>query len=308
MARHLRMHGWSVAGIGHGKLDNNEAKRWGIDRWYQADVTIESLTALIREEGKPSLVFHAAGGASVQISWERPFEDFERTVTTMAAVVEVLRNHANDAVLIYPSSAAVYGNGWSAPIPESACPSPMSPYGVHKHLVDHICLAANRHYGVRFGIIRFFSLYGPELRKQLLWDITRQAVNKPEMIMLAGDGNETRDFLYVQDAARLVAAVAEAVRDEVLIVNGGSGLAVTVRETAEALLQACDLNIPVTFSGAPRAGDPQHLVADTSFASRLGFAPQWQLGDGLQSYAQWALQNIYSECKPAGLSIYGMRG
>lgn len=308
VARHLHLAGWSVVGIGHGNLDADGVRRWGFDFWSRADVNVESLTAVIQAEGRPNLVVHAAGGSSVGASREKPLEDFHCTVTTTAAVIEVLRRHAREAVLVYPSSAAVYGNSWRAPIPEWASLCPVSPYGAHKQLAEQLCVAASRNYELPCRIIRFFSLYGPELKKQLLWDIVCQTLDKPKAIILGGNGNESRDFLHVEDAARLVAAVAETVRDEVLIVNGGSGRAVTVRETAEALLQACGLNIPITFSGAPRAGDPQHLVADTPFASRLGFAPQWELADGLRSYAEWALQVLYSERKPVPRSLCGMGG
>src|SRR6202011_562447 len=104
------------------------------------------------------------------------------------------------------SSAAVYGAHGPGPIPETCPLLPVSPYGSHERYAEELCLLAARRYGLGCAIIRFFSLYGAGRRKQILWDIGRKLIDNPPGIQLFGSGEETRDFVYVEDAVELVLA------------------------------------------------------------------------------------------------------
>ena len=115
VARALSNSGWRVTGIGHGHFAHQEQAEWGIASWYSSDISVNAMTEVMRHEGEPQLNFHSAGSASVGRSWDAPLQDFERTVVTLAAVIESLRRHAPMALLIYPSSAAVYGNSHAMP-------------------------------------------------------------------------------------------------------------------------------------------------------------------------------------------------
>src|SRR4051812_40953793 len=95
--------GWRVAGIGHGRRGLPLAKA------VEDEVTLDSVQALIRSFGKPQLVVHCAGTGSVGKAQAEPFAEFHRSVGVTAQVIEAVRREAPDAVLVYPSSAAVYG-------------------------------------------------------------------------------------------------------------------------------------------------------------------------------------------------------
>jgi len=133
----------------------------------------------------------------------------------------------------------------------------------------------------------FFSLYGPELRKQILWDIGRRLIDNPPVIQLFGSGEETRDFVYVEDAVELVSACGAAASCEPLVVNGGTGSATRVRDVANAVVRALGRSTKVQFSGVTRKGDPEHYCADTSRADALGFRCHWSLERGLAAWADW---------------------
>lgn len=288
VARRLSRNGWRVVGFGHGDLSGGEAAAWGMAAWYKGDVAGGSLGRVLAEVGTPALVVHAAGSSTVGAAWQAPLREFERTVGSTAAIIETLRRLAPDAVLVLASSAAVYGDSWSAAIPETAPYAPISPYGTHKQLAEELCLASTRQFGLRCAIIRFFSLYGRELRKQLLWDITRKLAVNPNHLTLSGSGDEIRDILHVEDAARLMALVADAAkRTSPIIVNGGTGRPTTVREVAEALVAALGLRTVVEFNKVSRAGDPTNLLADTARLSEMGFQPVWHFKDGLADFAEW---------------------
>ncbi len=176
---------------------------------------------------------------------------------------------------------------------------PISPYGVHKLASEELLKGAQRVNGVQCAIIRYFSLYGPELRKQLLWDISRRILDGECPLSLGGAGTETRDFLNAADAARLAYFVLDHVGEQPLIINGASGTGTKIREVAEILVAALGFELETVFTGEKRIGDPDHLVADTHRLAELGFQPEHSLESGLKEYAAWA-RNTLEQGQPAG--------
>jgi UDP-glucose 4-epimerase len=287
VARHLQSEGWQVVGIGHGEWKAEDAEAWGLASWRRAEVEVSALRDLAAACGPPELIFHAAGSGSVGFSLDQPLADFERTVVTTAAVLEAMRTIAPAARLVYPSSAAVYGVTANSPIAETSPVAPVSPYGAHKAMAEHLCLTRGRQFGLRCAIVRYFSVYGPGLRKQILWDLVQKIAAGPADVELHGTGDETRDFLHVEDAARIVSLVSGAVADEPVVINGGSGHALSVRELAELVASELGERPTIRFSGQRRPGDPPFYRADTGRLTRLGFVPGWTLQAGVRDYLAW---------------------
>jgi len=271
--------GWRVVGC-----DLMPGDAAACAHWIAGEVHRDALARAMAEIGAPEVVFHAAGGSSVGASLADPKTDFERTVGSLRETLAFVGEHAPRARLIYPSSAAVYGAASAGPLGEDAPLHPISPYGRHK-LQAEAEIAAS---GLDAVILRFFSLYGPGLRKQLLWDLARRLAAKPERLELSGTGEEKRDFLHLDDAVRLVGLAAGLeVPAAPLILNGGAGEAVGVRRAAETLARALGSRAAIGFSGETRAGDPAALVADVSRSRALGFAPLTRFEDGVRAYARW---------------------
>lgn len=288
VARAFAKAGWSVLGVGHGRWSQTEARLWGVQYWHESDITHEALRMLIAKGGSPDAIFHAAGGSSVGQSVEHPLRDFDRTVRTTAVFLDAVHELASDTLMILPSSAAVYGCAGSGPINELAPLAPMSPYGLHKHLAEQLVRGANQLFGLRYAIIRYFSVYGPGLRKQLLWDLAQRLSSCEREIVLSGTGEETRDFLHVEDAARFAVTVVEKMEgSDSLIVNGGSGESVSVRYIAETLRRFLSPTTSIRFNGAQRAGDPLHYQADTQLMDSFRFRPRWRLEEGMAGYVDW---------------------
>jgi UDP-glucose 4-epimerase len=277
-ARSLSEAGWTVAALGRGPRP-----AWSRSSWITDDVSASSLAEATREAGPPEVVFHAAGGASVGASLADPARDRARTVGSLEALLAFLRAEAPNARLVYPSSGAVYGAAAPGPIPETAPLRPVSPYGAHK--VEAEALIAEMRQ--RAVIIRYFSIYGPALHKQLLWELMNRLAGNPAEVVLAGHGDEVRDFLHVDDAVALARRAAEPeLSTSPLILNGGFGAPVTVRDLAEGLVRAMGSRATIRFSGEVRPGDPGSLVADMARAGSLGFSPEIALGPGLRRLAE----------------------
>ena len=281
VARLLGRMGCSVVGLGHGDWTDDSPQAWGLERWRSGDVDGETLA---EHGGVPDLVVHCAGSGSVPYSLERPREDFRRTVEATLAVLDFARLHAPAARVVLPSSAAVYGRAKMMPIAVDASLKPLSPYGVHKKMAEDLARSYATHFGVRVAIVRLFSVYGPGLRKQLLWDACRKIV--AGTTSFGGDGHETRDWLHVEDAAALLAAAAEAASSMCPTVNGGTGEAISVRTVVDRLADRLG-GLRPEFSGIVRPGDPRDFQADVSGALALGWRPTHSLDEGLDAYADW---------------------
>ncbi len=284
--------GWTVAGLGRRGWDAEALRRWGIETWQESPVDTAALETLAGTAALPDCVFHAAGASSVGQSIDRPIEDFSNTVATTAAVLDFIQRNTPDAALVLPSSAAVYGAAPPGPISEDAPINPVSPYGRHKRMAEELCAEAVESFGLSAIVIRYFSLYGPGLRKQLLWDIVRKSLES-ETLDLFGTGDETRDLLHVADAAALALhCVEEQAGSGLSLVNGGSGTAICVREIAERLIACLNRPIEIRFNNETRAGDPMHYQADTRRSVAAGFVPRYDLDAGFAEYAAWATGQV----------------
>lgn len=287
LARELAGPGHAVHGIGHGALEEAECKRLGLQSWINGEIEAANLDALAAAHGLPSAVFHLAGGSSVGLAIAHPLEDFSRTVASTARLLEWLRVHSPQSRLIAASSAAVYGSGHSGPISETAALTPMSPYGQHKLMMEQLCRSYAMSYGIASTVVRLFSVYGPGLRKQLLWDVCSRLQDNRRELVLGGTGEEIRDWCDVRDVVRLLAMLAELPqRESFRVINGGSGRAMPVSEVAN-LLAGHWGKVNVRFSGTVRPGDPFSLLADDAALRATGFAWRVPPAQGIADYVAW---------------------
>lgn len=282
VARRLTRDGWRVIGLGHGSWTREEWQKWGVAEWHSADITLETLITYASE---PDVIVHCAGSGSVGFSMTHPYQDFQRTVATTLAVLEFARLYAPQARVAYPSSAGVYGVVQKLPIAETDPLSPASPYGVHKCLAEGLCESYARHFDISVAVVRLFSVYGPGLRKQLLWDASQKIMNGQNGFF--GSGEEVRDWLHVEDAASLLITAADHASTGCPMVNGGSGVGVTVREVLTELFDCFERADTPNFSGAARSGDPVGYVADISRPKHWGWQPSIGWKDGLRDYVAW---------------------
>lgn len=288
LVRELAGAGRAVHGVGHGALDPAEARALGLQIWINGEVDAANLNALAAQHGPPSQVFHLAGGSSVGLSIARPFEDFSRTVTSTARLLEWLRSFAPESRLVVASSAAVYGADHAGPIGEDAALAPMSPYGHHKLMMEQLCRSYARSFGVRCTVVRLFSVYGPNLRKQLLWDICSRLSSAEQPLNLGGTGAEIRDWTDVRDVVRLLARVAEEMgQDGFRVINGGSGRGTSVADIVNGLIRNWGRNTVVRYSGVARPGDPVSLLADDRRLRDMNFDWRLPLERGLADYVEW---------------------
>lgn len=295
LSRHLANRGHSVVGLGHGHLTNHDLAARGLEGWLNTSVSAPSLELLRSQYGLPEVVFHLAGGSAVAPSLRAPHEDFERTVRSTAVLLEWLRLESPDTAVVYVSSGAVYGANHTGPIAESNTPAPYSPYGFHKYCAELLVQQYACNYNLSATIVRLFSVYGPGLRKQLLWDVAQRLQAGPARLELGGSGDELRDWLYIDDAVELLMRAATWAATTVPVVNGGTGIGTTVAATVSELIDALGLKTEQVFSGQVRAGDPRILVADVQRSAAMGFRAQISFAYGIGRTADWLKQRLNAQ-------------
>lgn len=293
LCRHFSRLGWKVAGLDIAPLDTLAQKDIGVSVWMTGTANMETAQRLYETAGPFDVIFHAAGPGAVGPSFTAPLADFEATAAACAQILELIRTRSPATVFAFPSSAAVYGAVGREKISEDSPKNPVSPYGFHKLMAELLCQSYSANFGLKTVAIRFFSIYGPGLRKQLLWDLAAKTRVNPALTRLSGTGEETRDLIYIEDAVRLVQlAVERAGEGSFTPLNGASGQPITVKHIAQTLLDAMGYKGALEFDGAGRKGDPAHYQADISRARAIGFSPAWSHADGMAAFAGWAAREL----------------
>jgi UDP-glucose 4-epimerase len=283
VARALVAEGWSVVGLASGPPEN--APLHLLEAYHRLILPSAALAQLLRAS-PPQACVHCAGRASVDMSMRRPSEDLEGSVSVTAGLLEALRCEAPLCRTVYVSSAAVYGEPSRLPIREDDPARPISPYGFHRFLCEQLCLEYASVFGLRVACARVFSAYGPGLRRQIVWDICRQALSQ-EPIELRGNGDESRDFIHGHDVGRALARLVEHAQAQGEVYNVATGVETTIRELAGLVLSRLDPPPRVEFSGSAHPGNPANWRADVSRLARVGFVPEIDLERGVASYLDW---------------------
>jgi len=243
-------------------------------------------TELIRSRRYDALV-HCAGPASVPASVADPSADFRGSAGVLDDLLSALRPLDEAPRVVFLSSAAVYGQPARLPIREADPLAPISPYGFHRRACELLLQAHARVWGLESVVLRVFSAYGEGLRRQIMWDICRQAI-AAGTIELEGTGTESRDFVHATDVARAVEVALRSASFTGEAYNVGTGAETTIATLATLLVEDLETVPSVHFSGRGRAGDPANWRADISTIAGLGFEPCVDIESGTHRYASWA--------------------
>jgi UDP-glucose 4-epimerase len=246
---------------------------------HEVDVREEALEQLAGQV-RPQVVFHLAAQADVGTSVERPAFDAEVNVVGTVRVLEAAR--AADARVVFTSSGgAIYGECERAATEDDA-PQPLSPYAASKLAGEQYLATWNRLYGASHVTCRLANVYGPRQKSTLEGGVVAIFLDRMrdgQETEIFGDGEQTRDFVYVGDVvAALLAAAASAAGG---VYNVGSGAATTVRELHRLCVATAGAQSEPRFA-APRPGDLRHSTIDSSRAAReLHWQAETPLAAGL---------------------------
>lgn len=244
----------------------------------------EALEATVRDA---DVVFHQAALVSVGASVEDPSRSHDINVEGTLNVLEAARRH--DARVVLASSAAIYGHPETIPVSETHSKEPTSPYGLDKLACDHYARLYHDLYELETVALRYFNVYGPGQTGGQYAGVMSVFIEQAlasESLTVDGDGEQTRDFVFVDDVveANLLAAQTEAVGEAY---NVGTGSSISIRELAELVRDLGDSGADIVHRD-PRPGDIEHSEADISQAREtLGYEPTVSISEGLERTIEW---------------------
>lgn len=235
-----------------------------------------------------NVVIHLAAFTSVPESFERSTECFEVNVHGTLNVLESVAR-CRIGKLVFASSSAVYAEEPNVPKTETMCPEPASPYAVSKLEGEHLLEWYHRHRGLQCIALRYFNVYGSRQAADsdyaAVIPIFIERALSEETLTIYGDGQQTRDFVSVDDVVEVnaVAALGHACG----VYNVGTGLETSVRALARQIIDLTGSNSAYSF--APRR--PGDILSSTAnielIRERLGWSPKWSLSEGLVHTIEW---------------------
>ncbi len=248
------------------------------------------INKLINTFERSEVVINCIGSATVGYSYTNTEKAFESNVIIVCKVLELLRQNSFQHVkFINLSSAAVYGNPENLPVKESDETKPLSPYGYHK-LMSELLLKEYHHcFGLKTLSLRIFSAYGTGQKKLLLWDLHQKIKNSNGKICLFGTGDETRDFIHIEDIAQQILLAISNASFKGEAVNVGNGVGVKISEIAELFRMHYPKKFEYDFNGEVRLGDPLNWCADVTLMRNWDYQNRVGIEKGIENYIKWAV-------------------
>ncbi len=241
------------------------------------------------------LVFHLAAIPSVPRSIKDPVPSHDVNINGSFNVFRAAKDTGVRRV-VYAASSSAYGDTEVLPKVESMQANPKSPYAAQKLMGEHYASVFSSCFQLETVSLRFFNVFGPRQDPNSAYSgvlsLFMKALIEGKSPTIFGDGEQSRDFTYVEDVASLVWKAANAKGVSGKVFNAGNGNRYTLNQTWELLQKIAGREIPALF-GPPRAGDVKHSQADTTLARlELGHDPQFTFEEGLRRTFEWYRQSL----------------
>lgn len=274
-----------------GRESNLEEVRTKVE-FERADICrYEEIAPLIRGA---AVVFHEAAIPSVPRSIDDPQPSHDVNINGTFNVLRAAREGGAGRV-VYAASSSAYGDTEVLPKVETMTPNPKSPYALQKLVGEYYSAVFAGVWGLDAVALRYFNVYGPRQDPSSQYSgvlsLFMKAVLERCAPVIFGDGEQSRDFTYVEDVAELNLKAARAKNVAGRVYNAGNGGRVTLNQAWELLQRIEGVAIPANY-GPPRAGDVCHSQADTALAVRdLGHAPCFSFEEGMRRTLEWYRAN-----------------
>jgi UDP-glucose 4-epimerase len=235
------------------------------------------------------IVFHLAASVGNKRSIDNPIADAEINVLGTINMLEAARK-AGVHKIVTSSSAGIFGELKTIPIKEDHPIEPDSPYGCTKLCEEKLCLSYSKLYDIEVICLRYFNVYGQNQRFDAYGNVIPIFVFRMlrnESILIYGDGEQTRDFVHVEDVVQANIKAAE-----IKGISGAFNIASGKRVTINRLVEIISKNNEVKVEHVnERQGDVRHSLADISLAhEKFNYIPKIDLEKGIEKYIEWAMK------------------
>jgi UDP-glucose 4-epimerase len=277
---------WVLDDLSTGKQENVPASA----EFVRAGIESPAVAALFEQTGGFDIVNLHAAQIDVRKSVEDPRYDARINVDGFLNVLECCRRYRVKRVLFVSSGGVVYGEPDERPTPETAPKLPLSPYGVTKLSAEQYLYYYHRVHGMEYGALRYANIFGPRQDphgEAGVVAIFCSRILRGQPLTIYGDGEQTRDYTFVEDVVRANLLVSETPLAPALTLderafNVGTSISTSVNELAAALIKAAGSKVPITYA-PERPGELRHSSLSTARLRSLGWEPRVSLHDGLTS-------------------------
>ena len=239
---------------------------------------------------KDCTIFHMAASADVGRSVKNPVLDYNINLLGYLHVLESARIH--NCRVIFPSTASIYDSNNPLPLTERSYVSPSSPYGAAKVAGEAYSRAYSTSYGLDIRIARMFSVYGIGMNRFAIYDMAQRILKNPKELSIFGDGNQIRDYLYIDDVVDglIMIATNGAVGEDYNLASGNPVKIIDLAKMISSLMGRPDIKI--IPSGEFIKGETKRWYGDISKIKGIGFNPKVSFEDGLKKTIDWLKKNV----------------
>jgi len=275
---------WIVDNLSSGRRSNIPAGA----QFVELDIGDPRLDDVFREAGGFDLINHHAAQIDVRRSVADPRYDARINIDGLLNVLECARRYETERFIFVSSGGVVYGEPEQRPTPETAPKLPQSPYGVTKLSAEYYLAYYHQVHGLEYAALRYANVYGPRQDphgEAGVVAIFSTRLLDGEPLTIYGDGEQTRDYVYVGDVVAANMFVTDHTFGRMTglddrAFNVGTGKETSVNELARTLMAKVGREVEVRYAPA-RAGELRHSCLDASRLRALGWAPATELGEGL---------------------------
>ncbi|MCR3759854.1 NAD-dependent epimerase/dehydratase family protein [Clostridium felsineum] len=248
---------------------------------YKMDIVDSSIEDAFKIE-KPEIVIHNAAQISVAHSVKDPIYDAKVNVLGSVNILEMCKKYGVKKV-IYPASAAIFGEPKYLPIDEKHPLDMISQYGITKHTVEHYLSVYKELYGINYTVLRYSNVYGPgqdSSGEGGVVSIFAEKLLKGESLCIYGNGEQVRDFVYVKDVAKANLYALNSLHNE--IYNVCTNTRITINHLAELMCSVQGEKVDIIHIGE-RAGDIfESYMSYDKINSACGWKPEYDLKSGIE--------------------------
>lgn len=274
-----------------GKKENLKDRLNSIKFIKGSVINYRLVRSLIR---KSEIVFHLAVHHMTR-SIEHPEEDFRTNALGTFNVLRAAKESRHIRKIVYTSSVSIYGNSPDLPFTEKTYPCTLSPYAAHKLAGEFFCKAFYESYGLPIAVLRYSNVYGPRQTSGGYGGVVSRffasAMNKKPLLVY-GDGKQTRDFVYIEDAVDATMRIMDSPKTPGQILNIGTMSEISINELAKKIADLYPHPLKISHIRT-RAVDNirRRVLSNQEIKKMLGWSPSHSLENGLLKTKDWFERN-----------------